>query len=268
MPCYLFPTEESKGKQIIVELTESESNLWFAPIKVFKRTYPFLVDTGASRSENDWYTFNALQGILPKVSPTSTQFTAANGSELKCHGIAHVPLTFDSSGEEFTKTLPIYICDLGRHSQCILGIDAAIELGFLFDCEKGVLQFKNGNHLNCSAGSPARHRSYQARVMESVIIQPHSFSCLPVDTRQNQVPPEWRHNVLCERSDDLWEDYGLTIVEGTVDFTKGPRTLCVINPSDEEIIVRTGQVVASLSPMDRAVVTRSLSNSSPASGEP
>jgi hypothetical protein len=50
----------------------------------------------------------------------------------------------------------------------------------------------------------------------------------------------------------------LTIVEGTVDLTKGPISLCVINPNDEEIIVRAGQIIASLTQMDRAVVTERL----------
>jgi hypothetical protein len=50
----------------------------------------------------------------------------------------------------------------------------------------------------------------------------------------------------------------LTIVEGTVDLSKGPISLCVINPNDEEIIVRAGQIIASLIQMDKAVVTERL----------
>ena len=98
--------------------------------------------------------------------------------------------------------------------------------------------------------------------MEHVIIKPYSYAGIPMGTRRSIIPHEWRHNILCESLESLWEDYGLTIVEGSVDYTKGPATLCVINLGDAEVVIKAGQIIAKLSPMDDKVKTSNLTNSS------
>jgi hypothetical protein len=172
--------------------------VWYAPVNIYRETKNFLIDTGAARSVMDWQVFQALQCPLPKVSQTKMRFVAANGIELKCHGIAHFPLTFMGVKGEYKRSIPLYLCDLGGATTCILGMDAAVNLEWQVDCAKGILYFGDGNRLNCLAGRSTRLDTYQARALESVIIKPHSFAGVPIGTRQKPVPHEWRHDVFCE----------------------------------------------------------------------
>ncbi len=42
----------------------------------------------------------------------------------------------------------------------------------------------------------------------------------------------------------------MTMLQGLVDFTKDPVTICVINPTDQDLILKSSQVVADLSPIE------------------
>ncbi len=61
---------------------------------------------------------------------------------------------------------------------------------------------------------------------------------------------EWRSQVLCSCTDNLWTEFGATMLQGMVYFTKGPATLCIINTTPQYLILKSGQIVANLAPIE------------------
>ncbi len=60
---------------------------------------------------------------------------------------------------------------------------------------------------------------------------------------------EWRSQVLCTCTDNLWTEFGATVLQGMVDFTKGPARLCIINTTPQDLILKSGQNLANLAPI-------------------
>ncbi len=65
------------------------------------------------------------------------------------------------------------------------------------------------------------------------------------------IPPhKWRSTVLCNCTDRYWEEHGGTMLQGLVDFTKGSTTVCFINLTEHDMILKSCQVVADLSSIE------------------
>ncbi len=51
----------------------------------------------------------------------------------------------------------------------------------------------------------------------------------------NSMPPdEWHSQVLCTSTDNLWMEFGPTVLQCMVDFTKVPAKLCIIITTPQE----------------------------------
>ncbi len=83
--------------------------------------------------------------------------------------------------------------------------------------------------------------------VKRVLIKPQSFAPVEVGTCNSMPPHEWSSTVLHTCTDSLWEENGATMLQDLVDFTKGPMTVCVINLTEHDLILKSGQVVADLS---------------------
>ncbi len=88
-----------------------------------------------------------------------------------------------------------------------------------------------------------------ARVLKQVVIEAQSFAPIEVGTRNFIPPKEWRSQVLCTCTDNLWTEFGATVLQGIADFTKGPATLCIINTTSQDLILKSGHIVAKLAPI-------------------
>ncbi len=67
----------------------------------------------------------------------------------------------------------------------------------------------------------------------------------------NSVPAEeWRSQVLHTYTDNLWTEFDATVLQGMVDFRKGPATLFIINTTPQDLILKSGQTVANLAPIE------------------
>ncbi len=63
-------------------------------------------------------------------------------------------------------------------------------------------------------------------------------------------PEEWRSQVLCTCKDNLWTECGTTVLQGMVHFTKGPAALSIINTTPQDLILKSGQIVANLATIE------------------
>ncbi len=63
-------------------------------------------------------------------------------------------------------------------------------------------------------------------------------------------PEEWRSQVLCTCTDNLWKKFGAIVLQGMVDFTKGLAKLCILNTTPHDLILKSGQIVANLAPIE------------------
>ncbi len=61
---------------------------------------------------------------------------------------------------------------------------------------------------------------------------------------------EWCSQVLCTCTDNLCTEFGATVLQGMVDFTRGPTTLCIINTTQQDMILKSSQIIAILAPSE------------------
>ncbi len=88
-----------------------------------------------------------------------------------------------------------------------------------------------------------------ARVLKQVVIKAQSFAPIEVGTRNLMLPKELRSQVLSTSTDNLWTEFGATVLQGIVDFTKGPAMICIINTTSQDLIIKSGLIVANLAPI-------------------
>ncbi len=63
-------------------------------------------------------------------------------------------------------------------------------------------------------------------------------------------PQEWHSQVLCTCTDNMWEEYSTTMLQGVADFTKDPATICIINTTSQDLVLKSLQIVAEISPIE------------------
>ncbi len=104
--------------------------------------------------------------------------------------------------------------------------------------------------LVCTPTVIPQEDMYYARILKRLGIKPQSFAPVEVCTCNSMPPHKWCSTVLCTCTDSLWEEHGATMLQGLINFTKGPATVCVINLTEHNLILTSGQVVADLSPFE------------------
>ncbi len=58
---------------------------------------------------------------------------------------------------------------------------------------------------------------FMLRVLKKVFIKAQHFAPIEVGTHK-----EWHTQVICTSTDNLWTEFGATVLQGMVDFTKCP----------------------------------------------
>jgi len=213
----------------------------------------FLIDSGASKSCIDVTVYDALPDPKPKLNPTKTKFRAVNGTEMIPKGIIHLPVTFYDGELTVKVKLPVYVCNLKWAGKCILGSDAGAMLNLKLDFYNGRLYFDEKYAkvpLNCTTGRADRPDAYQAKCYERTKIKAGCYAGVAVSTRARQPPKSWKNNAFVECAEELWDNFGLTIVDGKYDCTKGVGHLCVINPNDYDVVLRVNTLIGTLSPYE------------------
>ncbi len=137
---------------------------------------------------------------------------------------------------------------------------------FLLIFTRGQLYFENNlteKHLKCSTCIGDWLTHYQVESTERVKINAFSYSGVVVG--YHSVPPQlaWWGVVLGKTEESLWSDLSTTISTSIAGFTYGLPTFCFINTADHDILVRVGQVVANLYPMDNDMILTLSTNGVP-----
>ena len=244
-------------RKVVLLSLQSGVNSWFAPVEVMGITFDFLVDTGASKSIITRKVYDSLPNTKPKLQPTNISFELGSGDIHPALGICHLPITMRFGKITRSITMPIFVCDhLSSTTDCIFGLDAGMYIDFILEYSTGILRLlkdPDDNPLLCTPKLCTHDDSLHARVLNRVVIKPESFAAVEVGTRKSMPPKEWRHHVLCTCDENLYEAYGATMLQGLADFTKGPATVCIINTTDQDLILKSGLIVANLAPVDKAV---------------
>ncbi len=151
--------------------------------------------------------------------------------------------------------LLIFVCDfLSSKINCIFGIDAGRAFKFLHCYDTGTMWFQDYPDQTPLVCIPKviipQEISYYARALKRVVVKPQSFTPVEVGPLNSMPPHKWSSAVLCNCTDNLWEECDATMLQGLVDFTKGPATVCVIILTEHDLILKSGQVVEDLSPIE------------------
>jgi len=211
----------------------------------------FLVDSGASKSVIDESVYLSLPEPRPVLNPTNVKFQVANGAAMRPKGVIHAPVTFDDGVTHVKVHLPLFVCSTGSSGKCILGSDAGIRLGLTLDWAKKQLHFDSKYArlpLNCTAGRPDRPEPYTAKTLQSVVVKAYCYAGVTVGTRHGMPPRSWRSHAYVEAVDTLWEERGLLVVPGMIDFGRGPDEICLVNMNEYDVVIRKGTALGQLQP--------------------
>ena len=210
-----------------------------------------MIDSGASKSCIDKSVWDALPEPKPVLNPTRIRFRVANSQIMTPLGVIHAPITFDDGDTQVKVHLPLFVCETGKADKCVLGSDAGVILGLKLDWAKRQLHFDPRyarKPLNCAAGRTDQPESYTARCLKSVVIEPMTCAGVIVGTRHHMPPRQWRKQAFAEATNDLWDNYGLDVHPGMMNCSEGEQSLCVINYTNDRVVVRKGTDIASLVP--------------------
>ncbi len=145
------------------------------------------------------------------------------------------------------------LCDfLSPNVNCIFRIDAGRAFKYVLCYDTGTiwcLDDPNQFALYCIPKCITQDNVY-ARVLKRVVIKAQSFTPIEVGTHNSMPPQEWCSQVLSTCTDSLWTEFGATVLQGLDDFSKGPTTLCIISTTPPDLILKSGQIVANLSPIE------------------
>ncbi len=168
--------------------------------------------------------------------------------------VCHLPVQLRFGNIVKSLCLPVFVCNiLSSKVNCIFGIDAGRAFKFVHCYDTGTMWFQDyPDHtpLVCIPKVIPQEDSYYARVLKRVVIKPQSFAPVEVGTHNSMPPHGWHSTVLYTCTDSLLEEHGATMLQGLVDFTKGPATICVINLAEHDLILKSGPVVVGLSPIE------------------
>ncbi len=149
---------------------------------------------------------------------------------------------------------PVFVCDiLSPNVNCVFGIDVGRAFKYVLCYDTGTilcLDDPKQSPLYCIPKVIIQDDNLNARVLKKVVIKAQSFAPVEVGTRNSMPPEECRRQVLCNCTDNLLTEFGATVLQGMVDFTKGPAKFCIINTNPQDLILKSGQIAANLASIE------------------
>ncbi len=185
---------------------------WFANTSVYGTSFKFLMDSGASKSVMSLKRFMSIQELFqPKLCNTRMKFQVANGEVLNAIGVAHVSIEM----YQYTFKLPIFVCDLGDIN-CIFGLDAGKEAGFITCAQTGKIWFNANEHgepeqLSRSSSNAICH----LRAVQRIELKPFKATTIKIADAKRAMSKRWDGSQLhCMTHSSLWADLGLRRNDG------------------------------------------------------
>ncbi len=216
--------------------------------------FNFQIDSGTSRSVISRNFYDSLPEPRPSIQNTAANFLVANGNVNKATGICHLPVTLTFGTLVKTICLPVLVCDfLSTNVNCVFGIDVGRSFKYVLCYDTGTiwcLDDPKQSSLYCIPNIITQNDNLYARVLKKVVIKAQSFTPVEVGRRISMPPEEWRSQVLCTCTDNLWTEFDATVLQGMVDFTKGPATLCIMNTTPQDLILKFGHIIANLATIE------------------
>ncbi len=233
---------------------KSGPSSWFAHTEINGKMFNCLIDSGASKSVISRNFYDSLPESKPSIQNTNIKFCVFNGSVNKTTGMCHLPVMLTFGSQVKSICLPVFVCDfLSPNVNCVFGIDAATAFKYVLCYDTGTIWCSddpNQSPLYCIPNVITQDDNVYARVLEKVVIKAQSFAPIEVGTHNSMPPEEWCSQVLCTCTDNLWKKFGAIALQGMVDFTKGPTTLCIINTTPQDLILKSNQIIANLAPIE------------------
>ncbi len=225
---------------------------WFANASVNGTPIKFLMDSGASKSVMSSKRFMSVPELFqPKLCNTRMKFHVANGEVLNAIGVAHVSIQM----YVYTFKLPIFICDL-EDIDCIFGLDAGKEAGFITCARTGRIWFNANEH-----GEPEQlSRSSSIAIchlqpVQRIELKPFKATAIEVAYAKRAMSKRWEGSLVhcTTHSSSLWEDLDTIMLDGIVDLRSGSAELDFVNFTSNPVVNKPGQIVATDIKVDSGV---------------
>ncbi len=123
----------------------------------------------------------------PKLCNTRIKFQVANGEVLNAIVVTHVSIQLYG----YTFKLPIFVCDLGD-IDCIFGLDAGMEAGFITYARRGRIWFNANKHdkpeqLSKSSSNVICH----LRAVQRIELKPLKATTIEVAYAKSAISKRW-----------------------------------------------------------------------------
>ncbi len=202
----------------------------FADASVTGTSFKFLMDTGVSKSVMSLKRFMSIpESLRPQLYNTRMKFQVAKGEVLSSIGVARV--TIQMYGYTFNLSISAY--DLGE-IDCIFGLDAGKEAGFITCARTGRIWFNANEHdepkqlsrSNCNA---ICHR----RSVQRIELKPFKATTIEVGYGKRAISKTWNGSqVHCTTHSSLCADLRMIMMDGIVDLRSGSVELDFVNLSN------------------------------------
>ncbi len=147
--------------------------------------------------------------------------------------------------------LPIFVCDLGE-IDCIFGLDAGKEAGFIRCAQTGRIWFNANQHDELKQLS----RSYSNAICHLQAVQRIELKLLKATTievayAKRAMSKRWNGSkVHCTTHSSLWADLGMIMMDGIVDLRSGSAELDFVNSTSNLVVIKPGQIMATAIEVD------------------
>ncbi len=177
-----------KPKSDVILLKMNSGDAWFADAFVNGTSFKFLMDTGASKSVMSSKRFMSIpEMLLSQLYNMRMKFQVANKEILSSICVAH--LTIQMYGYKFN--LPIFVCDLGE-IDCIFGLDAGKETGFITCARTGRIWFNINEHDELKQLSKSNCNAIcHLRAVQRIELKPFKATTIKVALAKRAMSKTW-----------------------------------------------------------------------------
>ena len=246
-------TRKLPGVECVLFSRETGPESYFATTKINGEYFDLLVDSGASKTLVSKRVFERIPSPKPDLQHTKKLFQMANGRVHAAEGVIHATITLRFGNYDYTFKMPIFVVDfLPSHLDGLLGADAGYAADLTLALGRSKLYREDDIHrkhpLICKS-RPRRDLNAYAHVLERTKIPAGRALAVEIGTRLFMPEKCWGDILLAETCDDIYDETGAICATGIIDMKQMPAVVCVINPTNDDILLRAGTKISELFPI-------------------
>jgi hypothetical protein len=224
------------------------TGLLTAHVRVKDQSMALVVDTGASQCLMTRGFYDNLPYPRPTLIPTRHKFTVANGDTMPAAGVCH--LKFFLAGEWVTYLFYVSDC---KDSLALLGLPYLDEKYASVHTRRKQLRYEDGRTPVALFYKRAMG-SYILRSQTKVSVPARSHCVLQTDVDSIEFNASIEgQSILCLPSSELWDNWGVEVIDGLTFIYGGSSKIGLFNPFDIGVTIPKGCIIGEAEKCSRPI---------------